>query len=199
MFLDLCFLYATFLGPLPETLDSFKEEIHKHFPRIIDTKYIVTLGEHDMMPAMNLEDLYKRAESDGVNGIFSPFNPSGMKAHSKNHHAGHDSTFFLPSYSMCYRLTDHSTGYMTAVVFCKEMKARLQGGSPGEGEPKAKLTPEADKDLTKKLMQWDSDACVRLSNKIRIGNSGIMDLNKSRPRNTLTEYFQRQAVLNSPK
>ena len=91
MFLDLCFLYATFFAPLPETLDLFRGKISELFPRVVDTKYIVTLNEHDMMPAMNLEDLYKKAESDGCSGIFSIFNPNGMKAHTGKHHAGHDS------------------------------------------------------------------------------------------------------------
>ena len=61
---------------------------------------------------------------------------------------------------------------MTAVVFCKEMKEQLRGGSGGNG----KTTSQTDGELSKTLVEWDTDICAELSNKIRIGNSGILDL-----------------------
>ena len=41
-FTDLIYMYATFFGPLPETYNGFSDEIHKLFPKIVDTKYVAT-------------------------------------------------------------------------------------------------------------------------------------------------------------
>lgn len=38
MLFDLCFLYNTFIGPLPNTWSAFRREIQVLFPRITDTK-----------------------------------------------------------------------------------------------------------------------------------------------------------------
>ncbi len=54
-FMDLCFIYRTFFGQMPEKLEEFQREIKSLFPRIIDTKYMVTRGSHDMMPENGLE------------------------------------------------------------------------------------------------------------------------------------------------
>ncbi|KAI5283739.1 hypothetical protein KEM52_003253, partial [Ascosphaera acerosa] len=42
LFTDLVYLYACFIGPLPESVDDFRHEIHTLFPRVIDTKFLAT-------------------------------------------------------------------------------------------------------------------------------------------------------------
>lgn len=56
---DLCFLYDTFIGPLPKTWAQFKARILEHFPRIIDTK-VLALQDNPIEGGDPLEDLYKR-------------------------------------------------------------------------------------------------------------------------------------------
>jgi len=92
-FHDLCFIYQTFLGTLPPTLDEFRHEIHRLFPRIVDTKYLTSAeGER------SLEELYSSAKRQD----FPRLNPvSGFVYFAEpKHEAGFDS-------------------WMTAVVFAK--------------------------------------------------------------------------------
>lgn len=56
---------------------------------------------------------------------------------------------------------------MTAVVLCNEMKKQLRDDAASM----------ADGEASRMLMQWDIDICKKLSNKIRVGNCGILDLN----------------------
>lgn len=58
MLLDLCFLYRTFIGPMPETVDGFQQEIHRLFPRMVDTKYVATYDSHSMISVFDLQGWY---------------------------------------------------------------------------------------------------------------------------------------------
>ncbi|KAF5198503.1 Poly(A)-specific ribonuclease PARN [Thalictrum thalictroides] len=40
-FLDIAHIHSKFLGPLPSKIEEFASSIHKHFPHIIDTKYLL--------------------------------------------------------------------------------------------------------------------------------------------------------------
>lgn len=40
-FLDVAHIHSKFLGPLPSTIGEFASSVHKHFPDIIDTKYLM--------------------------------------------------------------------------------------------------------------------------------------------------------------
>jgi poly(A)-specific ribonuclease len=42
LFVDLVFLYRTFIGHLPQHVEEFCDAIHELFPRIIDTKFMAT-------------------------------------------------------------------------------------------------------------------------------------------------------------
>jgi hypothetical protein len=48
-FHDLCFLYEKFIGDLPSSLGDFKDQIRHLFPRLVDTKYLGSKGEHSMI------------------------------------------------------------------------------------------------------------------------------------------------------
>lgn len=55
---DLCFIFQTFIGPLPATVDAFRREIHALFPRIADTKHLGSRDDHAMVGDENLEELF---------------------------------------------------------------------------------------------------------------------------------------------
>lgn len=101
MFLDLCFLHATFFGPLPDTLEEFGRIIHELFPRIIDTKHILTHEDHDMMPTKTLDGAYDEAHTQEVPFDIQHKQPAAvLTLHPVSvHQAGHDSE--LRSY-LCY-------------------------------------------------------------------------------------------------
>ncbi|KAG0223542.1 hypothetical protein BGW42_005820 [Actinomortierella wolfii] len=40
--IDLAYILAQFVGPLPHTIDEYKQMIHANFPTVIDTKYLST-------------------------------------------------------------------------------------------------------------------------------------------------------------
>lgn len=57
MFLDLIYLYKTFIGPLPDHVDEFIALIHDLFPLIVDTKYMATHNCGDINPRSSLEEI----------------------------------------------------------------------------------------------------------------------------------------------
>lgn len=57
MFLDLVYLYKTFIGELPDTVEEFSALIHQLFPTIVDTKYMATHNCGDINPASSLEQI----------------------------------------------------------------------------------------------------------------------------------------------
>lgn len=57
MFLDLIYLYNTFIGPLPDSVDDFINLIHEIFPLVIDTKYVATHNCGDINPRSSLEEI----------------------------------------------------------------------------------------------------------------------------------------------
>ncbi len=48
---DLMFMMQAFDGPLPESLDEFRKNLHKCFPKIYDTKYIFGTDAYKASPA----------------------------------------------------------------------------------------------------------------------------------------------------
>ena len=57
LFLDLIYLYRTFMGPLPESVEEFQNIIHELFPTIIDTKYLATHNCGDINPTSSLQQI----------------------------------------------------------------------------------------------------------------------------------------------
>lgn len=56
-FLDLVYIYRTFIGALPDTVEEFQQKLHKLFPVIVDTKYMSTHNCGDISPASSLEQI----------------------------------------------------------------------------------------------------------------------------------------------
>lgn len=146
MFLDLCFLYTTFFGPLPDTLDGFGHIVHELFPRILDTKHILTHADHEMMPPKTLEDVFLELQAKKM-----PFEIEHIQTrytnrmHAANvHQAGHDS-------------------FKTSVVFLKEMWKHIEGISTTSHENTGSC----------KRFDWESPVFQKFANKVRIGNAGL--------------------------
>ena len=56
-FLDLIYIYRTFIGKLPDTVEEFQRKLHKLWPDIVDTKYMSTHNCGDINPVSSLEQI----------------------------------------------------------------------------------------------------------------------------------------------
>jgi len=93
LFMDLGFLYATFIGPLPPTLLGFQQAINEVFPVVFDTKYVASEGQDSMSPQTPLKDLlkpFKRTKDGPMVALHEKHNKYGGR--EMDHEAGFDST-----------------------------------------------------------------------------------------------------------
>lgn len=99
MFMDMAFVSQTFIGELPEDVVDFQSEIHRLFPRVIDTKYIATsaghIGFQDSSSLPELHNKYKMKESPIIE-VPEKFN--GYANRKKLHEAGYDSFLCAQAY-----------------------------------------------------------------------------------------------------
>jgi poly(A)-specific ribonuclease len=56
-FLDLIYIYNTFIGALPDTVEQFQQKLHAAWPVIVDTKYMSTHNCGDISPVSSLEQI----------------------------------------------------------------------------------------------------------------------------------------------
>lgn len=56
-FLDLVYIYRTFIGTLPGTVEEFQRKLHEIWPNIVDTKYMSTHNCGDINPVSSLEQI----------------------------------------------------------------------------------------------------------------------------------------------
>jgi len=56
-FLDLVYVYRTFIGALPDTVTEFQRKLHALWPTIVDTKYMSTHNCGDINPVSSLEQI----------------------------------------------------------------------------------------------------------------------------------------------
>lgn len=89
MLWDLCFLYQTFVGRLPTTVEDFQRLVRHKMPRIVDTKYLFTRGHHEMMPDQNLEQCFTQAKREKFPMVMPDKFYSCHEASA--HQAGYDS------------------------------------------------------------------------------------------------------------
>ncbi|KLU83948.1 hypothetical protein MAPG_02997 [Magnaporthiopsis poae ATCC 64411] len=83
---DLCFLYRSFVGDLPQTLTQFKLDLQALFPRLVDTKYMATRGGRELDPGMSLDQLYSTVKRQRFPPIAPQVSPTKVC-----HYAGYDS------------------------------------------------------------------------------------------------------------
>ena len=91
MFTDVVYLYRTFVGPLPDTLQGFREAIHELFPNIIDTKYLATYAEGDLNASPTLQEIAQSLATQQLPEIVTHADHAGYENTEAFHEAGYDS------------------------------------------------------------------------------------------------------------
>lgn len=89
MLWDLCFLFNTFIGRLPDTVDEFQKMVSNKMPYIMDTKYLFTRGGHEMMPDLSLDECFTKVQGEEAPLVTSDKVYSYVKP--APHQAGYDS------------------------------------------------------------------------------------------------------------
>lgn len=92
---DLCFLFQTFNGKLPATVREFQELVRSKLGKLVDTKYLFTRGDHEMMPDRNLEECFHAVQGEKGLSIRAESDKYGYKK-AMPHQAGYDSKPFHP-------------------------------------------------------------------------------------------------------
>ncbi|KAB5558163.1 CAF1 family ribonuclease-domain-containing protein [Coniochaeta sp. 2T2.1] len=143
-FYDLCFLYRSFFGPMPKTIDQFGIEIKFLFPQFVDTKYLGRRPGNDcMLPDDNLKELFQKARQRSM--LNTPPYP-GMS------HAVQ-----IPGQ---YAVAANDAGYdswMTAVVFLKCAWERA------EAEARNRAAMQSDKSQQSKIDAYAKDLAQNVS------------------------------------
>jgi poly(A)-specific ribonuclease len=94
LFMDLVYLYKTFVGTLPSRVEEFQQEINGLFPFIIDTKYLATHRDGSMNKREGLKDLlepFKKTHIPLV--VLHEQHTSYGAVKGKSHEAGFDSSY----------------------------------------------------------------------------------------------------------
>jgi poly(A)-specific ribonuclease len=91
MFTDIVYLYRTFVGELPDTLQGFRDVIHKEFPKIIDTKYLATHAEGDLNASPTLQEIAEGLSDQPLPAIVTHPDHSKYEEMEAFHEAGYDS------------------------------------------------------------------------------------------------------------
>ena len=91
IFLDLAYLYKTFIGTLPVTLEGFSKAIHELFPMVVDTKYLATYNCGNLIPASSLRDIEAMLRSQRKPELILHNNHSKYANDELPHEAGYDS------------------------------------------------------------------------------------------------------------
>lgn len=91
MFTDIVYLYRTFVGPLPDTLDAFNKSLHELCPRIVDTKYLATHDEGDLNASPTLEEIAKGLQRQRLPSIVTHEDHGKYNEVEAFHEAGYDS------------------------------------------------------------------------------------------------------------
>jgi CAF1 family ribonuclease len=70
-FTDLVYLYACFIGDPPDNVEDFQEQIHQHFPAVVDTKFLASMVK-ELKYNSNLEALEKEMRAESLPAIEVP-------------------------------------------------------------------------------------------------------------------------------
>ncbi|KAH7076221.1 ribonuclease H-like domain-containing protein [Paraphoma chrysanthemicola] len=91
MFTDIVYLYRTFVGQLPNTLQEFNDAIHDLFPKIVDTKYLATHAEGDLNASPTLQEIAESLSNQPLPSIVTHSDHSKYQEIEAFHEAGYDS------------------------------------------------------------------------------------------------------------
>lgn len=90
-FLDMVYIYRTFIGTLPDTVEEFQTKLHKLWPVIVDTKYMSTHNCGDISPASSLEQIASQLSAQQKPVLDTHENHTKYKNVEAFHEAGYDS------------------------------------------------------------------------------------------------------------
>lgn len=91
MFTDIIYLYRTFVGELPDTLQGFRDAIHEEFPKIVDTKYLATHAGGDLNASPTLQEIAEGLSYQPLPAIVTHPDHSKYQEKEAFHEAGYDS------------------------------------------------------------------------------------------------------------
>nr|POE58981.1 poly(a)-specific ribonuclease parn [Quercus suber] len=117
-FLDMVYIYRTFIGPLPDTVEEFSKLLHAHWPEVVDTKYMSTHTCGDINPVSSLEQIANQLSFEKTPKIVVDGEHKKYDEIEAFHEAGYDS--FLTAQiavtlsSKLTRAGAHTTGVRTA-------------------------------------------------------------------------------------
>ncbi|KAK2003679.1 hypothetical protein LX36DRAFT_706938 [Colletotrichum falcatum] len=179
-FMDLLFLYNTFIDDLPDSLDDFLAEVHELFPFVIDTK-LLAIQDQAIEGEDPLVYLYNRLSDRNTMPQISWHTAYGYGRSGAAHQAGYDSymtaTVFL---RLAYKLagknltgedageadrklsTLYSREWLSAVGHDPDRFGGKRSSSPSWSEP-----PEADS-VAVGQPEWGDPAFDLVRNTIRI-------------------------------
>jgi len=92
LFMDLGFLYKTFVGPLPKMIQEFQRQVNILFPMVVDTKYMATNNAGPMGPRSSLKELltpFRKIHTPLI--VLDEKHISYGASFGKEHEAGYDS------------------------------------------------------------------------------------------------------------
>lgn len=90
-FLDLVYIYRTFIDELPNTVEEFQEKLHKLWPVIVDTKYMSTHNCGDINPASSLEQIAGQLSAQRTPVVDTDVQHTKYNNVEAFHEAGYDS------------------------------------------------------------------------------------------------------------
>lgn len=91
MFLDLIYLYQTFIGQLPDKVEDFASRIKEIFPVVIDTKYVATHECGDINPMSSLQQLAEQLDEQEKPVMRTHEDFNKYDEYIAHHEAGYDS------------------------------------------------------------------------------------------------------------
>ncbi|KAI7505337.1 CAF1-domain-containing protein [Hortaea werneckii] len=90
-FLDLVYVYRTFIGELPPTVVEFQQKLHALWPTIVDTKYMSTHNCGDINPVSSLEQIATQLGDQVEPKLELDKHHRAYEKEERFHEAGYDS------------------------------------------------------------------------------------------------------------
>ncbi|CAK3998656.1 CAF1 family ribonuclease like [Lecanosticta acicola] len=143
-FLDLVYVYRTFIGTLPDTVEEFQNTLHRCWPIIVDTKYMSTHNCGDISPASSLEQIATQLSAERTPIVDTDPQHTKYNNVEAYHEAGYDS--FLTA-QVAVRLSaklERQGAYIDVDKQTPQSTSRPQDVTNGVSHMKLSQSPEAD-------------------------------------------------------
>ncbi|TKA29813.1 hypothetical protein B0A50_03177 [Salinomyces thailandicus] len=90
-FLDLVYVYRTFIGQLPDAVTEFQQKLHALWPAVVDTKYMSTHNCGDINPVSSLEQIAAQLSRQAKPKLELAEHFDTYEQQERFHEAGYDS------------------------------------------------------------------------------------------------------------